>query len=106
MALTDDPKDPRLKRGSNLDPHGQEEAYLVLSDEERAKGFIRPVRDSYVHDLCGTVTTMARALAETYARDPKFYGATYCSRCRNHPPVAEFRWINGDGSISDERVGS
>lgn len=30
-------------------PSGQNEAYLVLSPEERAKGFVRPVRRSYVH---------------------------------------------------------
>ena len=28
---------------------GQQKAYVVLSDEERAKGFVRPVRRSYVH---------------------------------------------------------
>lgn len=28
---------------------GQHEAYWVLSEEERAKGFVRPVRLSYVH---------------------------------------------------------
>lgn len=28
---------------------GQQKGYVVLSDEERAKGFVRPVRRSYVH---------------------------------------------------------
>jgi hypothetical protein len=122
------------------------EVYLVLSEEERAKGFVRPYRDSYVHrgvrpehpthDLtpeqqemyaslgyvayepypeggsivgrfwtaaqldsgCGTVTTMGQALSETYARDPSFYGATYCVGCRMHKPVAEFRWT-ADGQV-------
>lgn len=41
---------------------------------------------------CGTVTTMGRALSETYARDPKFYGATFCCGCNKHLPVAEFVW--------------
>ena len=41
---------------------------------------------------CGTVTTMGRALSETYARDPKFYGATFCCGCNRHLPVAEFVW--------------
>lgn len=125
------------------------EAYLVLSDEERAKGFVRPVRKAYQHvgvdcscglatrqqewrDLrlgefpaaadprnayptghlpgcayrrgCGTVTTMADAIAETYAREPSFYGATYCCGCRTHLPVGllgEFVW---DGTV--ERVGT
>ena len=75
--------------------------YLILSDEERAKGFVRPVRRTYLHQECGSVTTMSRAIAETYARDPHFYGATYCVSCGKHRPVAEFRW---DGT--DEPVGS
>ena len=128
---------------------GQQKGYVVLSTEERAKGFVRPVRRSYVHvgkkptyplrDLtddekqrfaqfgyakfetypegeghlgrfwtakelaggCGTRTTMAQPIAETYATNPTFYGATFCCGCMKHLPVAEFVW---DGT--DERVGS
>jgi hypothetical protein len=148
MSLTTDPNDPKLHQ---IQPNGQQESYLVLSDEERAKGFIRPVRRSYRHvglrpknplrDLtpdeharydqygyvkfeaypdsgsavtgrfwtaeqlrnsgCGSVTTMGVALAETYARDPKFYGGTFCCGCSRHFPVAEFVW---DGT--NEVVGS
>lgn len=133
-----------------LRENGQQKGYVVLTEEERAKGFIRPVRFSYLHagkrptypvrdltddekeryasydyvkfekypeeaapktgrfwtekqlnDGCGSVTTMADALAETYARDPEFYGATFCVGCGKHLPVDEFTW---DGS--EERVGS
>lgn len=148
--LTTDPSDPRLSRGIDSAPTPQSEAYLVLSEEERARGFIRPVRTQYRHvgppgprhplrDLspgerlrwgeewakyeeypesesplvgrgwthaqlaaigngCGKVTTMGLALSETYARDPKFYGATYCAHCCMHRPVEEFVW-EPDGSI-------
>lgn len=87
------------------DSTGQHEAYWVLSKEERTKGFVRPVRRSYIHEKCGTVTTMGTALAETYARDPKFYGATFCCHCYGHFPVGEhgeFQWDDGSG----EKVGS
>lgn len=135
-----------------IDPStGMHKDYWILSDEERAKGFVRPVRDMYRHvgirpkhvlrDLtpeehgrydqfgyvkyeaypenddegcvgrywtkeqlesgCGTVTRMGIKLAETYARDPKFYGATFCCECGTHKPVGEFTW---DGT--DELVGS
>lgn len=152
-GITTDPNDPRLTRGIDSAPVSQSEAYLVLSEEERAKGFIRPVRTQYRHvgppgpryplrDLspgerlrwgegwakfedyppdengertvlgrgwtrsqlaavgngCGGVTSMGLALSETYARDPKFYGATYCAHCRMHRPVEEFVW-EPDGSI-------
>lgn len=83
---------------------GQQKGYVVLSDEERAKGFVRPVRRSYVHLNCGTVTTMAQPLAETYARQPDFYTGTFCAGCRAHFPVGaegQFVW-NG----TDEKVGT
>lgn len=75
-------------------------SYIVLSDDERKRGFVRPVRRSYKHEKCGGVTSMGQAIAETYARDPKFYGATMCVHCGAHFPVGEhgeFVWID-DGS--------
>ncbi len=33
-----------------IDPEtGMQKGYVVLSDEDRAKGFVRPVRKVYVH---------------------------------------------------------
>jgi hypothetical protein len=90
MSLTLDRNDPKLKQ---IRPDGQQEAYLVLSDEERAKGFVRPLRNSYKHLACGTVTTMGQALSETYARDPEFYGGTFCCACGTH-----FRLIDENGN--------
>jgi hypothetical protein len=159
MSLTTDPKNPKLGHGIDKESIPQNEVYLVLSEEERAKGFVRPVRTSYVHigkkveleggklkkltkkeqekykDFnyygyikypkersplvgrylikeeyehigeyiggCGFLTTMNRIIAETYARDPQFYGATYCMGCQKHLPVDEFVW---DGT--NEIVGS
>ena len=76
-----------------IDPEtGQQKGYVVLSEAERAKGFVRPLRDSYVHQKCGVVTRMGAAIAETYARDPKFYSGTFCVGCRSHFPLNEFRW--------------
>lgn len=119
MAITTDPDDPRLNQ---TDEHGLQEAYLVLTEEERAKGYVRPLRKTYVHRYmldgspvpivllnehiplmggCGAATTMATAIAETYATRPDYYGATYCVGCRTHLPVGEFHW---DGS--SEVVGS
>jgi len=81
-----------------LKENGQQEGYVVLAEEERAKGFVRPVRRSYVHTKCGTQTTMGQTIAETYARNPKFYSGTFCVACRNHFPVGpdgEFVWDDG-----------
>jgi hypothetical protein len=84
--------------------NGQHGQYWVLSDAERAKGFVRPVRSAYKHLTCGTVTTMGPALAETYARDPKFYGATMCVCCGSHYPVGEHGQFVWEGT--DEKVGT
>lgn len=135
---------------------GQHGAYYVLTPEERAKGFVRPVRNSYKHvgppppkyplrpltpaehalydqygyvryeaypdedgsvcgkfwtqaeldrvGQCGQVTSMGQAIAETYARDPSYYGSTFCCHCGKHLRVGaggEFVWLD-DGS----RVGT
>jgi hypothetical protein len=147
MSITTNPQDPALRE---IEQSGMQKSYLVLSDEERAKGFVRPLRTSYRHvgirpkyllrDLtpeehkqsdqygyvkyeeypesespvtgrywtraqlnsgCGSVTTMGLAIAETYARDPKFYGGTFCCHCGKHLRVGEggeFVWIEADGS--------
>ena len=148
MTITTDSQDPRLGHGVDETPVPQQEIYLVLSEDERKKGFIRPYRESYKHvgdkpkytlrDLtdeekelydgegyikfemypesmlprtgkfwtqkqlnaigCGTVTKMGRELAETYARNPHFYGATYCVGCQMHRPLKEFIWVD-DGLV-------
>lgn len=155
MPVTDNPNDERLKWGlRDENPVPQNEVYLVLSEEERAKGFVRPYHSAYLHvgkrgakyplrDLtdeekerhgkfgyvkfevypeskspvmgkywtqqeldsigagCGKATIIAPEIAETYARNPHFYGATYCTYCQKHLPVDEFVWAG-----TDERVGS
>jgi len=137
-------------------PDGQFADHYVLSPEERAKGFVEPVRDSYIHvgiagprfplvdlsdeqrenfadeyakyepypeserpavgrywsqtDLdrvakgCGTKTTMPQSIAETYAREPGYYGSTFCCGCGGYFPVGrdgEFIWDRGG-----QRVGT
>lgn len=73
----------------------QHGAYWILPESERAKGFVRPVRRSYIHTVCGGLTTMGQSIAETYARNPKYYGKTMCVHCGDHFPVGpdgEFVW--------------
>ena len=80
---------------------GMQKDYVVLAKEEREKGFVRPVRTEYIHDACGGLTRMDLVIAETYARMPKFYNATFCCHCKQHFLLEEFHW---DGT--DEIVGS
>lgn len=97
-GLTTDKHDPKLRETKD---NGQKAAYFVLSEEDRRKGCQRPVRDTYQHTVCGTHTKMGRAIAETYAIDPKTYTHTFCLKCRDHLPVAEFTWEG-----TEEVVGS
>ena len=101
--MSDDPKlcttsgEPVAKvRAEQTEPAGQHKAYIVLCDEEREKGFIKPYRESYLHRVCGMETRMGRAIAETYARDPYFYSATFCVTCNAHKLLSEFSWLDGE----------
>ena len=113
VGLTTDRTDPDLGHGADEERVSQNKKYLVLSDDERSKGFVRPLRRGYLHanELggCGKVTTMNLAIAETYARDPHFYGATYCAYCEKHRPVGEngeFYWVEDGFGETNEKVGT
>lgn len=71
MSLTTDPRDPRLGHGADAGPVPQNEAYLVLSEEERAKGYTRPLRLSYRHvgapGPCRPLRDLTGEEAERYA---------------------------------------
>jgi hypothetical protein len=153
--LTDGSPVPDDDSHKMLRADGQQQGYVVLTPEERAKGFVKPVRRNYLHvgppalpsklrDLtdeehaqydkfgyvkfehyggldnlvgkywtqkeidragkrCGSVTTMGTALAETYARDPRFYSGTFCCACGQHFPLNEFTW-EPDGEPMDPRL--
>lgn len=93
-GVTPAPTEDRLADGQHAD-------HWVLNEAERAKGYIRPVRYTYVHLKCGVVTRMPASCAETYARQPDFYGSTFCCGCRGYFRVGaegEFRWDDGSGT--------
>ena len=100
---TTHPSDPGLQI---IKADGQQETYLVLSDEERQKGFVRPVRFTYTHILCGGKTTIySKAIAETFARNNKFYDGTFCVKCKAHfsltdgEGVPAFLWESDKSSV-------
>jgi hypothetical protein len=98
MGLTTERHDGCLHE---IDPvTNMQRCYLIAPEGER-KNLVRPVCLSYVHRTCGTVTTMARELAETYAANPSFYGATFCAGCRAHfrvGAIGRFVWTS-DGTL-------
>jgi hypothetical protein len=78
---------------------GMQKGYVVLCPEERAKGFVKPLRDSYKHLPCNNITYIGTAIAETYARDPNFYNGTFCCHCKDHFPLREFVWAEDGESL-------
>lgn len=115
-GFTTNTEDKDLGHGVDIKPGEQQKKYLVLPKEERAKGFVRPYRSSYIHvgigghevdpnDIskhgrtgkgCGALTHINIEIAESFARDPKFYGATYCIACKMHLLCSEFVWEDGE----------
>lgn len=81
---------------TKLKSDGQQEGYIVLTPAERAKGFVKPVRHSYIHRICGSLTSMGDALSETYARNPYFYSGTFCCHCGKHFDLDQFNWEDGE----------
>lgn len=53
---------------------------------------------------CGTVTTMPRPIAETYAASPGYYGSTFCCGCGKYFPVGRDGECVWDGT--NDRVGT
>lgn len=50
---------------------------------------------------CGKITTMGRAIAESYSRCPTFYSGSFCVHCGAHFDVGEsgeFVWYEMDGT--------
>jgi hypothetical protein len=104
MSLTDDPNDPRLTRGATRPTRRTATRPRCTSCSPRTSA-PRASSGRYAGRTgtrsAATVTTMGQALAETYARNPGFYGATYCVHCGQHRPVGadgEFYWCDLDNT--------
>ena len=104
VMITTDPTHPGLKE---LQSNRQQIAYLVLPEEEIELGLVRPLRFSYQHVVCGSVTRIGLSIAQTFARQPSFYTQTFCAACRAHFPlktyddsgaIPQFQFFWEDGS--------
>ena len=92
-VLTDNSPVPEDGSHKEIEPDtGMQKGYIVLTEAERHKGFVRPLRRAYKHTTCGCLTTMALSIAETLARDPGFYAGGFCANCKAHFPNEEFVW--------------
>jgi hypothetical protein len=67
-------------------------AYEEYPRDEKSSVVGRYWTEAQLHSGCGSDTTMGQAIAETYARNTKFYSGTFCCRCGKHYPLDEFVW--------------
>lgn len=80
---------------------GQQVQHVGICPDERID-YVRPYRDRYKCLICGTVTTMPRLCAETYAKQPTFYGSTWCCGCKGYFLVGEngnFVWLDDNTKV-------
>lgn len=103
-TLTDGSPVPSDGSHKEIQENGQQKGYVVLSEEDRRRGYVEPLRFTYVHLTCGGTTTMGREIAETYAVTPEFYSGTFCFHCKGHFPVGEKGEFLWDGT--DQLVGT
>jgi hypothetical protein len=95
VDLTDEEKDKHSRFG-----YVKYEAYPESKPPIIGRYWAQKDLDS-INNGCGTVTRMGKELSETYARDPQYYGSTFCCGCCDHLPIREFTWEG-----TNERVGS
>lgn len=69
-------------------PDGQHEKHPINVEGD----YIAPIRETYIHKTCNAATKIGSLIAETYARNPKYYTRTFCAECRDYFPIAEFNW--------------
>ena len=74
-------------------------SYPMLSDQEKSKGFVRPLRYTYFHPICSGTTMMSDEVAATFAKDPKFHVDLYCYKCKQNLKVNEFLWSGSNAHV-------
>lgn len=92
MELTNDPNDPDLKV---LHTTKQYKKTLVHHESERTPAkFVNQLRNKFRHLKCHQMSTVATSVAETLARDPKFYKELFCGTCQVYVPITELVWFD------------
>ncbi len=78
-------------------PNGQHEHHPVKQEGN----YVAPIRNSYIHETCNGKTLFGDSIAETYAKHPKYYGRTFCSKCGDYFSVSQFRWAADGVAIGE-----
>jgi hypothetical protein len=70
-----------------------------LTPEEKAAGFIRPMRTRVKHKFCGTTSILRTVDALDMARDPTSWSTCWCMVCGRRLPADQFEWFPGGEAV-------
>jgi len=91
-TLTDGSPVPANGSHKQLKANGQQTEYVILSAEERAKGFVRPVRDSYIHVGPPPPSGLRDLTAEEHERYDQYGYVKYEPYGPERDPVTGMYW--------------
>lgn len=79
-----------------IGPNGQHGAYFILTEAERAKGFVRPVRDAYIHVGKRPKYPLRDLTADEHERFKPYGYVKYEAYPESELPVAGAFWTAKD----------
>lgn len=68
---------------------------VVLTEQELAAGFVRPLRLRVLHIFCGRPSAVMAGQAEDLAKDPASWSTCWCGVCGRRLPIEQFTWVDG-----------
>jgi len=108
VQLTDGSPVPADRSHTEIDPKtGMQKGYVVLTAEERAKGFVKPVRRSYLHNGPPSAPMNLRDLTpEEHERYDQYGYAKFEPYGEEQLPVTGKFWTQAELDRAGRRCGS
>jgi len=86
--------DVHYEQHQGTETDGQLSTYPTLPPEQRWRGDLSTIPQSYLHEACGAVTKMPEDIIRTYMVNPYFYGySSFCCGCGTHVPARKLKWV-------------
>lgn len=106
IQLTDGSPVPDDHSHTRLKANGQQEGYVVLTPEERAKGFVKPVRHTYVHVGSPSAPTDLRDLTpEQQERYSQYNYVKFEPYGEDRSPITGKYWTQAELNRAGRRCG-
>lgn len=87
---------------TQLLPDGQYKDHQTVPPDQRYKGSLEGVPQTYYHSKCGVATGMPEEIVRSYLVNPFLYSpVTFCCGCNAYVPMQEVIWIETKERLSD-----